>query len=103
MAENSPKRSGELVRKVFEILMGHPDGMRAKNVLHTLENAVSLNPAPLRRGPAPRRSARPIPSSRLPFVSSFRRIAGFEDRGGGSSSACLGPRQFFGFSPPLPA
>ena len=44
MAENSPKRSGELVRKVFEILIEHPDGMRAKDVLKALENAVSLTP-----------------------------------------------------------
>lgn len=44
MAENSLERSGQLVRKAFEILMGSPDGMRAKDVLKALENAVSLTP-----------------------------------------------------------
>jgi restriction system protein len=44
VAENSPKRSGELVRKVFDILMGHPEGMRAKDVLKSVENAITLTP-----------------------------------------------------------
>lgn len=42
MAEISRKRSGELVRRVFSILMDHPEGMHAKDVLQALENSVTL-------------------------------------------------------------
>ncbi len=40
VAEITRRRSGELVRGVFQILLDHPDGLRAKDVLHQLEEVV---------------------------------------------------------------
>lgn len=40
MAEITRKRSGELVRGVFQILLQYPDGLRAKEVLRQLEGLV---------------------------------------------------------------
>lgn len=40
MAEITRGRSGELVRGVFEILLKHPDGLAAKEVLRQLEEIV---------------------------------------------------------------
>lgn len=42
MAEVTRKRTGELLRKLFELLIAHPDGMRAQDALKGLENVVSL-------------------------------------------------------------
>lgn len=42
MAEITRKRTGELLRKLFEILRNAPDGMPAKSALEALEKAVSL-------------------------------------------------------------
>lgn len=40
MAEITRRRSGELVRGVFQILLKYPDGLRAKDVLARLEKVV---------------------------------------------------------------
>lgn len=40
MAEITSKRSGELIRGVFQILLQHPDGLPAKEVLRRLEQLV---------------------------------------------------------------
>ncbi len=40
MAETTKRRSGELVRGVFQILLDHPDGLQAKEVLRRLEQIV---------------------------------------------------------------
>ena len=40
MAEITRKRSGELVRGVFQILLNHPEGLRAKELLQKLEELV---------------------------------------------------------------
>ncbi len=40
MAEITIRRSGELVRGVFRILLQHPDGLRSKEILQALESAV---------------------------------------------------------------
>ncbi|MFP4194817.1 MAG: restriction endonuclease [Desulfobacterales bacterium] len=40
MAEITRRRSGELVRGVFQILRNHPEGLRAKEVLSQLEQVV---------------------------------------------------------------
>jgi len=40
MAEITRRRSGELVRGVFEILLRHPDGLPAKDVLRRLEEVA---------------------------------------------------------------
>jgi restriction system protein len=40
MAEITKRRSGELVRGVFQILLDHPDGLPAKEVLRRLEQLV---------------------------------------------------------------
>jgi restriction system protein len=40
MAEITRRRQGELVRKVFEILIQHPDGLPAKTVLDEVERAL---------------------------------------------------------------
>lgn len=37
MAEITPKRNGEFLRKVFEILLGSSDGVQAKEVLEGVE------------------------------------------------------------------
>ena len=44
MAEISRERTGELVRKVFEILLPHEDGMPAKEVLANVEADLELTP-----------------------------------------------------------
>ncbi|MBI3637696.1 MAG: Mrr restriction system protein [Candidatus Rokubacteria bacterium] len=43
MAEISIRRSGELVRKAFEILIDHPDGLPARDVLREIERRVTLS------------------------------------------------------------
>lgn len=40
MAEITQKRTGELVRGVFQILLKHPDGLPAKDVLQQMEQLV---------------------------------------------------------------
>jgi restriction system protein len=42
MAEVTRKRTGELLRKLFQLLMEHPEGMQAQVALKALENAVTL-------------------------------------------------------------
>jgi len=44
MAEITRRRCGELVRGVFRILLEHPDGLRAKEVLQRLERVVPPTP-----------------------------------------------------------
>jgi len=44
MAETSAQRLGELLRKLFEIVIAQPDGMRAKDALAALASAVQLTP-----------------------------------------------------------
>lgn len=43
MAEITAKRRGEMVRKAFEILLEHPDGLRAKEVLERAEKSLTLS------------------------------------------------------------
>lgn len=43
MAEVTRRRTGELLRKLFEILMTKPDGMRAKEALAALVSTVKLS------------------------------------------------------------
>jgi hypothetical protein len=40
MPEITPKRRGDLVRGVFKLLLGHPDGLPAKTILEELQQAV---------------------------------------------------------------
>jgi restriction system protein len=42
MADITRRRKGELLRKLFEILMAQPDGMRARDALAALESKVQL-------------------------------------------------------------
>lgn len=42
MPEVTRRRTGELVRELFRILMPHPDGMQARDALAALENTVTL-------------------------------------------------------------
>jgi restriction system protein len=44
MPEITRRREGELLRKLFEILMATPDGMRAKDALASLADRVQLTP-----------------------------------------------------------
>lgn len=44
MAEVTKGRTGELLRKLFEILMMRPEGMRAKDALAALAASVTLTP-----------------------------------------------------------
>lgn len=44
MAEITRRRTGELVRKLFEILIAHPDGMKAKDALAALAAEIPLTP-----------------------------------------------------------
>jgi restriction system protein len=44
MAEITRRRCGELLRKLFEILMVSPEGMSAKDALAALASAVQLSP-----------------------------------------------------------
>jgi len=43
MAEITRKRVGELVQKTFAILMEHPEGLQAKDVLASLEKSTILS------------------------------------------------------------
>jgi restriction system protein len=43
MAEITRKRTGEIVRKVFEVLLQHPEGMRAKDLLGQVANSMTLS------------------------------------------------------------
>jgi len=42
MAEITTKRTGELVRKAFEVMFEHPDGLQAKDVLAEVANRIEL-------------------------------------------------------------
>lgn len=42
MAEITIQRTGEFLRKLVEILMAHPEGIRAQDVLNTLQQSVQL-------------------------------------------------------------
>lgn len=44
MADVTRQRTGELLRKLFEILQKHPEGMRAKDALAALVERVDLSP-----------------------------------------------------------
>lgn len=44
MAEVTRKRTGEHLRVLFQILMEHPDGMRARDALAELASRVTLTP-----------------------------------------------------------
>lgn len=44
MAEITRRRTGELLRALFNILMPMPDGMRASEALQTLSERVTLTP-----------------------------------------------------------
>ena len=44
MADVTRRRTGELLRKLFEILMAKPEGMKAKDALAALVSAVELTP-----------------------------------------------------------
>ncbi len=44
MANVTRRRTGELLRKLFEILLAEPDGLRGKEALTRLEKAVALTP-----------------------------------------------------------
>ena len=44
MAEITRKRVGELQRGVFKVLLEHPDGLPAKEVIQRLEKVVALTP-----------------------------------------------------------
>lgn len=42
MPEITIQRTGEFVRKIFELLISHPEGMRAKDILDTLKSSFEL-------------------------------------------------------------
>jgi restriction system protein len=44
MAEITRRRTGELLRELFNILMSTPDGLRASEALQTLSERVTLTP-----------------------------------------------------------
>ncbi|RQY65630.1 restriction endonuclease [Burkholderia stagnalis] len=44
MAEITRRRTGELLRELFNLLLAAPDGMQASEALHALEERVTLTP-----------------------------------------------------------
>ncbi|VXC81108.1 Restriction endonuclease [Burkholderia sp. 8Y] len=44
MAETSRQRTGELLKKLFDILISHPEGMAARQALEMLAQSVTLTP-----------------------------------------------------------
>lgn len=44
MSNTSKRRTGELIRKLFEVLKAQPEGMRAADALAALEQCVTLTP-----------------------------------------------------------
>lgn len=51
MADITKARTGHLIRKLFEILIVQPEGMRAVDALTALEKSVQLMPYVLRPDP----------------------------------------------------
>jgi len=71
MAEITRRRSGELVRGVFQILLSHADGLRAKEVLTQIESLVPPTPfeaSDYPNTPGIRRYERIIRFSTIPAV-----------------------------------
>lgn len=71
MADMTRERQGELVRKVFEILLGQPDGLAAKEVLARVESQVTLTPfeaSDYPNRPGVRRFEKIVRFSTIPFV-----------------------------------
>src|SRR5690242_13638580 len=44
MTDTSRRRTGELLRKLFEILMSHPEGMQAGDAIKALIESMPLTP-----------------------------------------------------------
>ena len=44
MAEITRRRTGELLRKLFDILVAHPEGMKGKDALAALAGVVQMTP-----------------------------------------------------------
>lgn len=44
MPDITRRRQGEMVRKVFEILLAHPEGLAAKDVLTATADGLTLTP-----------------------------------------------------------
>ncbi|HEX2271981.1 MAG TPA: hypothetical protein VHH35_20730, partial [Pyrinomonadaceae bacterium] len=71
MAEITRQRSGQLMRGVFEILLPHPDGLPAKEVLQKIEEVVPPTPfeaSDYPSSPGVRRYERIIRFSTIPAV-----------------------------------
>jgi restriction system protein len=71
MAEITGKRLGELVQTVFTILLQHPGGMRAKDVLAETEQSTTLSPyekSDYPNQPGVRRFEKIVRFATIPFV-----------------------------------
>ena len=71
MPEITRQRQGEMVRKVFEILLAHPDGLPAKQVLATAAAELTLSPfeeSDYPNHPGVRRFEKILRFSTIPFV-----------------------------------
>ncbi len=44
MADITHRRTGELLKKLFDLLLTHPEGMQAGDALATLRNSLQLSP-----------------------------------------------------------
>jgi restriction system protein len=71
MPEITRQRQGEMIRKVFEILLAHPDGLPAKRVLATAAAELTLSPfeeSDYPNHPGVRRFEKILRFSTIPFV-----------------------------------
>jgi restriction system protein len=71
MADITRKRQGEMVRKVFEILLAHPEGLPAQDALALTAKALTLTPfeaADYPNRPGVRRFEKILRFSTIPFV-----------------------------------
>jgi restriction system protein len=71
MPDITRRRQGEMVRKVFEILLAHPEGLAAKDVLTATPDGLTLTPfevADYPNRPGVRRFEKIVRFSTIPFV-----------------------------------
>jgi|SRR5713226_5137949 len=71
MSDMTRRRQGEMVCKVFEILLAHPDGLAAKDVLTATAAGLTLSPfeaTDYPNRPGVRRFDKIVRFSTIPFV-----------------------------------
>jgi restriction system protein len=94
VAEITRRRSGELIRGVFQVLAGHPEGLQARDVLAELEQRVpptSFEQSFYRNHPGIRRYEKIVRFMTIAhFSDSVHPVRSFRTRGVGGRVAADG-------------